>query len=80
MNTTDTTGGPTVTVRATRPRAVRLAQLHTARMFTALVRVGAFEPISPAPGVYAWAPVQTDPRVRDITAHAAADILSERAS
>ena len=56
----------------TTPRAVRL--------FTALVRVGAFEPISPEPGVYAWAPARVDPRVRAITAQAVADLLAERAS
>ena len=63
-------GGPAITTTP-RPRAERLAQLHTVQMFTALVRVGAVEPISPEPGVYAWAPVRTDPRVLDIAVRAA---------
>jgi hypothetical protein len=73
-------GGPAVTVPPRpapthRPRAERLAQWHAIRAFTALVRVGAIVPVSPEPGVYAWAAARTDPRVRDIATRAATDII-----
>ena len=60
--------------------AERRARRHYVEAFTLLVKLGAFEPISPEPGVYAWAPARVDPRVRVITAQAVADLLGERAS
>jgi hypothetical protein len=59
-----------------RPRAVRLAHGHATLAFTLLVRAGAIVPVSPEPGVYAWAPAAVDQRVLGIAARAAADLAA----